>query len=241
MARGDPADFRNTPASCDPNLPAAQCLEWHIKPHLVKAEFYEGDASKGFGPGYSALCPAHTDAHSSFTVNVGLKGLWYMCHKGCDQLAIRVMLIGRGAPPGCLLVAKERAAHLVDRLADVLTCAEIEDGHKVLLALAYVRGMAELPRGNTLEMLASDTGTVSRPSAYRYKRVGFQPTSGSYTPSQDQRKDQRSDRRVDRPQKSHGETSSQGETSQIPQTAGKSLTVRPDEPAQNDKNRRPAA
>ena len=181
MAR-EPADFRGTPAACDPNIPAAQCLEWHIRPHLVKAEVYKGDADKGFGYGYRALCPAHDDSHSSFTANVGLHTIWYQCHAvpPCDQLAIRFVLIGRGVPPSCLPVSKERSAHLVERLAEVLTCSEIEDGHKVLLALAYARGMNGLPRGKALEGLAEDTGTVSRASAFRHRGTGFQPTSGSY-------------------------------------------------------------
>lgn len=236
MARGDPADFRNTPAACDPNLPAAQCLEWHIRPHLVKAEVYKGDPAKGFGYGYSASCPLHDDGHASFTINVGLKRIWYQCHAGCDELAVRIVLIGRGVSPGCLAVSRERSAHVVDLLGEVLTSSEIEDRHKVLLALAYVRGMAGLPRGRELEGLAADTHTVSRASAFRYRRVGFQPTSGSYRPSQDQFKDQSSDRRVGSAKKSHGEIPSHGETSQTTQAEPKSLTVRPDK-----SNRRPAA
>lgn len=223
MSRGDYADFRSTPAACDPNLPAAQCLEWHIKPYLDRPEVYMGDPEKGFGPGYSARCPAHDDGHPSFTVNVGLRALWYQCHAGCDQLATRIALIGKGAPPRCLVVPKERSAHLVDLLDEVLTSPDIEDGHKVLLVLAYVRGMAGLPRGNALEGLAGDTNTVSRASAFRYRKLGFQPTSGSYSRNQEQIKDRRSHRRVDQPEKSHGEISSNGETS-------KSLTVRPDLP-----------
>jgi hypothetical protein len=233
VARGDPADFRGTPASCDPNIPAAQCLEWHIRPHLVKAEVYKGDPDKGFGYGYSARCPAHDDAHSSFTANVGLHAIWYQCHAvpPCDQLAIRFVLIGRGVPPPCLSVSKERSAHLVDRLAGLLTSGAVEDGHKVLLALAYVRGMAGLPRGNALEALAADTSTVSRPSACRYRREGFQPTSGSYSPNPDQVKQQRSGPQSARPETSHGEMSSQGERSEQPSEAAKRLMVRPRKPA----------
>lgn len=235
MAISSP-DFRGTPASCDPNLPAAQCLEWHIRPHLVKAEVYNGDASKGFGYGYSARCPAHDDGKSSFTINVGLKTLWYQCHAepACDHLAIRLVLIGRGMSPGCLPVPKERAAHLVERLTDVLTCGDIEDSHKVLLALAYVKGMSELPRGGALEELAGETRTVSRATAFRKRRLGFHPTSGSYSQEQEQTKNQRSAGRVARPEKSHGETLSHGETSKTPDEASKSLTVRPE-------GRRPAA
>lgn len=231
MARGDLAEFRNTPATCDPNLPAAQCLEWHIRPHLVKAEVYQGDADKGFGYGYSARCPVHDDGHASFTINVGLHSLWYQCHAGCDQLAIRVVLIGRGMSPRCLPVPKDRAAHLVERLTSVLTSSQIEDGHKVLLALAYVRGMADLPRGNALEGLAADTNTISRPSAYRYRRVGFQPTSGSYTSDQEQLKNQRSRRRVASAQTSHGEMSSHDETPEGASEPAKGLMVRPSKPA----------
>lgn len=234
MVNGEAAAFRSTPAACDPNLPAAQCLEWHVKPHLVKAQTYKGDPAKGFGDGYSALCPAHNDVKSSFTINVGLHNLWYQCHTGCDQLAIRIALIGRGLSPRCLLVSKERSAHVVDRLGDLLTSSELEDGHKVLLALAYVRGMQELPRGKALEALAEDTSTVSRPSAYRYRKVGLQPTSGSYNPDQAQLNNQRSRRRVAEAETSHGEMSSHGETSESPSEAAKSLTVRPH-------NRRPAA
>jgi hypothetical protein len=229
----EPADFRGTPAACDPNIPAAQCLEWHIRPHLVKAEVYKGDAAKGFGYGYSAQCPVHADAHSSFTINIGLKTLWYQCHAvpSCDQLAIRAVLIGRGAPRACLPVPKERAAHLIDRLDDLLTSGEIENGHKVLLALAYVRGMNDLPRGASLEGLAGDASTVSRPSAFRYRRGGFQPTSGSYSPKHEQVKEPSSAGRVAPPEKSHGETLSHGETSRTLESASKSLTVRLDNPA----------
>jgi len=231
VTRGGLDAFRSTPASCDPNIPAGQCLEWHIKPHLVMPKVYNGDPAKGFGPGYSARCPAHDDGSPSFTINVGLHSLWYQCHAGCDQLAIRVVLAARGVPRRCLPVSKERSAHLVDRLANVLTSGEIEDRHKVLLALAYVRGMADLPRGNALEALAEDTSTVSRASAFRYRRLGFQPTSGSYSSDDNQVKDQRSDRGSGRPGRSHRETSSHGEMSQTTQTACRGLTVRPDEPA----------
>lgn len=227
-----PAEFRNTPAACDPNLPAAQCLEWHIRPHLVKAEVYKGDPDKGFGYGYSARCPAHDDGKPSFTINVGLRTIWYQCHAApaCDQLAIRMVLIGRGVSPRCLPVPKERAGHLVDRVTEVLTSSEIEDGHKVLLVLAYVRGMADLPRGNALEMLASDTNSVSRPSAYRYRKLGFHPTSGSYHPDQASRENQRSPRRVAADARSYGEMSSHGETSDSPENSSRGLTVRPDLP-----------
>lgn len=231
MTRGGLDAFRNTPASCDPNLPAAQCLEWHIKPHLVMPKIYDGDPAKGFGPGYSARCPAHNDGSPSFTINVGLHSLWYQCHARCDQLAVRIVLISRGVSPRCLPISKERAAHLVDLLDEVLTSDEIEDGHKVLLALAYARGMAGLPRGNPLEELAADTSTVSRASAYRYRKLGFQPTSGSYSPDRSQVKDQRSGHHSGRSERSHGEMSSQGETSESRDEATKSLTVRPRKPA----------
>lgn len=223
MAYDQTVTFRNTPAACDPNLPAAQCLEWHIRPHLVKAQIYKGDPAKGFGDGYRARCPAHDDGDPSFTINVGLRCLWYQCYAGCDQLAVRAALISDGVPPRCLLVPKERSAQLADQLADVLTSGGMEDGHKVLLALAYIRGMGELPKGNALEALAAEAG-VSRPSAYRYRKAGLQPTSRTYIPSQDQIKDPSSDRRVGQPEKSHGETSVSRRD--LSEPSG-SLTVRP--------------
>jgi hypothetical protein len=228
QVRDDPPDFSKTLAACDRNLPAGACLDWHIRPHLAKTEVYRGDPAKGFGTGYSAQCPAHDDGHASFTVSIGLRCIWYQCHAGCDQLAVRTALIRRGVPAACLPVPRERKSELVDELARVLTTGDMEDGHKVLLALALVRGMGELPRGGKLEDLAAETGTVSRPSAYRYRRAGGQdPTSGRYPSKQEPAQNPRSARRVAPAEKSHGETLSHRETSETTAAAPKSLTVRP--------------
>jgi len=204
------------------NAPQRQCLEWHVKPHLDDPEFYKGDLAKGFDDGYSARCPAHDDRHRSFTVNPGKHRIWYQCHAGCDQLAVRAELIAKGVPDECLPISKQRQEDLIEQLNRLLTTAGMEDGHKVLLALAHVRGMSELPRGKKLEALAADASTISNASAYRYKRAGARgqdPTSGSYPTSQAESKNQRSPRCFPASENSHGASSSHGDSS-------KTLTVR---------------
>jgi hypothetical protein len=206
--------------ACD--APLRQCLEWHIKPCLDGPEFYKGDPTKGFDDGYSARCPAHDDGHRSFTVNVGKHRIWYQCHAGCDQLAVRAELIAKGVPDQCLPISKQRQEDLIAQLNRLLTTAGMEDGHKVLLALAHVRGMSELPRGKKLEALAADTGTISNASAYRHRRAGTRgqdPTSGRYSSRQAEIKNQRSPRRFPVTENSHDASSSHGDSS-------KTLTVR---------------
>ena len=50
--------------ACD--VPARQCLEWHILPKLKKARPSAGD--DGELKGYRALCPAHNDHRHSFSI-----------------------------------------------------------------------------------------------------------------------------------------------------------------------------
>lgn len=200
--------------ACD--APLRQCLEWHIKPHLDNPEFYKGDLTKGFDDGYSARCPAHDDRHRSFTVNVGKHRIWYQCHAGCDQLAVRAELIAKGVPDRCLPITQQRKADLVDQLTALLTNPDLDHGHKVLLALAHIRGMGSLPRGAGLEGLARETG-VSRSRAFDYRRLeGGDPTSGRYGAKDKPVKHHRSDRSVAPGEKSDGRTLSDGRTPKSP-------------------------
>lgn len=214
-ARDDLPGFSKTPAACDRNLPAGECLEWHIRPHLAKAEIYRGDAAKGFGDGYSARCPAHDDGHASFTISVGLRCIWYQCHGNCDQLAVRAALIRQGVPAECLPVSRERKAELVDQLVGVLASPDIDHGHARMLALALARGMPGLPKGRELEALAAEAG-VSRSRAFDYRRETLQATSRSYTPKKPEPEHSSSPRRVAPPKKSDSRTESDGRTQKSP-------------------------
>ena len=217
-------------ASCDRNIPAAECLFDHIRPHLTRAQAVEPD-SADFTDGYDAICPAHDDGRRSLRVSVGHFRVYFKCYAGCDELAIRAKLIKDGVPEHCLPITQQRRADLVDQLGIVMTNPDLEQGHKVLLAAAHLRGMPTLPRGNELEQLAGEVG-VSRPSAFRYNRAeaGLQPTSRSYDRESKPVKPRRSPPQIVPPQRSHGETKSHGETPP-------GLTVRPG----RNSNRRPAA
>ena len=218
-------------ASCDRNIPAAECLYDHIRPHLTQAQAVEPD-SADFTHGYDAICPAHNDGRRSLRVAVGYSRVYLKCYAGCDELAIRAKLIGDGVPQHCLPITQQRKGDLLDQLDSVTRDPDMEAGHKVLLVAAMLRGRSTLPRGNELVQLAADV-SVSRPSAFRYKRAeaGLQSTSRSYDPQNKPVKPRRSPRQIVPQQRSHGETKSHGDTSE-------SLTVRP---PRNKRSRRPAA
>ena len=217
-------------ASCDRNIPAAECLYDHIKPHLANVKSVESD-STDFSHCHDALCPAHDDDRRSLRVAVGNARIYIKCYAGCDELAIRAALIRGGVPGYCLPITQRRKEELLDQLTDVTQNSDIEHGHKVLLVAAMLRGKTSLPRGVELETLAGEVG-VSRASAFRYKRgEGAPPTSRSYDPDKKLVKPRRSPQQIVPQQRSHGETKSHGETPP-------SLTVRP---PRNRRNRRPAA
>ena len=94
---------------CD--LPPHQCLEWHIKPHLVNPKRAED------GKGYRALCPAHDDRKHSFGISLAdssRQRLTWHCFAGCSRTRIRAVLIANGVRDGCLpLVTREREDLLV--------------------------------------------------------------------------------------------------------------------------------
>ena len=217
-------------ASCDRNIPAAECLFDHISPHLTDTKPVEPD-SADFTHGYDAICPAHDDGRRSLRVAVGYSRVYLKCFANCDELAIRAGLIKDGVPERCLPITHQRKADLLDQLNSVVADPDMEHGHKVLLMAALMRGMPGLPRGNELVSLAAEVG-VSRPSAFRYKRAGaLQPTSRSYDPEKKLVKPRRSPQQIVPQPRSHGETKSHGDTSS-------GLTVRPE---RNKRSRRPAA
>ncbi|HKM57015.1 MAG TPA: hypothetical protein VJY33_26650 [Isosphaeraceae bacterium] len=218
-------------ASCDRNIPAAECLFDHIRPHLTQAHAVEPD-SADFAHGYDAICPAHDDGRRSLRVAIGYSRVYLKCFANCDELAIRAGLIQNGVPEHCLPITQQRKAELADRLTGVTRDPDMEYGHKVLLIAAMLQGRRDLPRGNELVQLAAEVG-VSRPSAFRYKRAegGLQPTSRSYDPKTKPVKPRRSPQQIVPQQRSHGETKSHGDTSE-------GLTVRP---PRNKRSRRPAA
>ena len=78
-------------ASCDRNIPAAECLYDHIRPHLTQAQAVEPD-SADFTHGYDAICPAHDDGRRSLRVAVGYSRVYLKCFAECDELAIRAVL-----------------------------------------------------------------------------------------------------------------------------------------------------
>ena len=200
-------------ASCDRNVPAAECLYDHVLRHLKDAKRAEADPdSTDFFGGYDATCPAHDDHRRSLRISVGRNRLYLKCYTGCDELAIRDGLIRDGVDPRCLPITQKRKADLVDQLTALLTDPDLDHGHKVLLALACIRGRADLPRGAELEELARATG-ISRSRAFDYRRAqGLNPTSGSYGSGEASVKHHRSSRSVAPLEKSDGRILSDGRT-----------------------------
>jgi hypothetical protein len=228
VPRGEVDTFRSTSAACDRNIPAAECLYDHIRPHLTGAKRIEPD-SADFSVAFDAICPAHDDDHGSMRVSVGRTRITLKCYAGCDELAIRDGLIRFGVTPRCLPLTQQRKADLVEQLLGVVTDPDLEHGHKVLLVAAFLRGMGGLPRGGELADLAASVG-LSRSRAFDYKReTGQTRTSGRYGADGAPVKQRRSSRSVAPLEKSDGRTKSDSRTEKSPMVG------------LNDKNRRPAA
>ena len=94
-------------ASCDRNIPAAECLFQHIRPHLAKAVRVVPD-SPDFSLACDCICPVHGDDHRSLRISVGRNCLYLKCFAGCDELAVRRALIKMGVPAGCLPITSQR-------------------------------------------------------------------------------------------------------------------------------------
>ena len=162
---------------CD--LPPHQCLEWHIKPHLVNPKRAED------GKGYRALCPAHDDRKHSFGISLAdssRQRLTWHCFAGCSRTRIRAVLIANGVRDGCLpLVTKEREDLLVT-LRRILGADTADHAGVRLRALAALEGYDGLPRGLELERIAG-LGHVNRVTAYRARKAAPPPADnpGSYT------------------------------------------------------------
>jgi len=165
--------------ACD--LPARQCLEWHVKPHLASPK------PAGNGKGFRALCPVHDDSEHSFGISLAdssRQRLTWNCFAGCTRTRIRAVLISNGVPGDCLpLVTKERE-DLLTTLRSILTADTADHAGVRLRALAALEGYDDLPRGLELERIAG-IGHVNRVTAYRARKTPLPPTNnpGSYTPA----------------------------------------------------------
>lgn len=231
-------------ASCDRNIPAAECLFDHVLPYLTDAKRAEAapDAADFFG-GYDAMCPAHSDQRRSMRVSIGRARLYLKCYAGCDELAIRDKLIGNGVLDRCLPVTKQRQASLVEQLLGVVTDPDLDHGHKLLLVTAFIRGRSDLPRGAELEELAASVG-LSRSRAFDYRRLGYNPTSGSYGPDESSVKPRRSTRKTEPAEKSDDRIQSDGCTEKSPMIGLNDNKVVPhprESQSGTESNRRPAA
>ena len=202
-------------ASCDRNIPAAECLFDHIAPHLAKANRTEPE-SADFSIAYDCICPAHGSSGRKLRISVGRNCLYLKCYAGCDEMAVRAALIRAGVHAECLPITSQRKANLVDQLTSVAEDPDLDHGHKLLLIAAHLRGMRDLPRGSALEDLAASVG-LSRSRAFDYRREGgYTRTSGSYGSEVAPVKSRRSARKVAPAKKSDGRTLSDGRTSESP-------------------------
>lgn len=139
-----------------------QCLEWHIKPHLLSPR----TASDGF----RALCPAHDDREHSLGLSIGTKQrLIWQCFAGCTRARVRAELIAAGIDSGCLPFVGKEKADMLDLLRAVLTTDTADHAGVRLRALAVLEGYEDLPRGAALEGLAGQVH-VNRVAAYREKK-----------------------------------------------------------------------
>lgn len=147
--------------ACD--VPARECLEWHIKPRL------KGARPKTDENGYRALCPVHDDHEPSFGVSIGDNGkVLYGCFKGCDRLAVRRALIDDyEIAPECLPIPHKDTREVLDEIRDILTMPTKEDTYVRLLALARVDGHRKLPRGGVLVKMGSLIG-IGRSQSFEY-------------------------------------------------------------------------
>ena len=163
---------------CD--LPALQCLEWHIKPHLASPK------PGSDGKGYQALCPCHDDREHSFGISLAdspKQRLMWNCFAGCTRTRIRAVLISRGVPGGCLpLVTRERE-DMLETLRSILTAATSDHAGVRLRALAALEGYLDLPRGGELERIAA-LSSMDRVTAYRARKKPLPSphNPGSYSP-----------------------------------------------------------
>src|ERR1019366_10605505 len=116
-------------ASCDPDLPARQCLTWH-----VHAAIPESKISRD-GRSCRCRCPNHEDTTPSLVISLGdLAPITWHCHVcGKDaRLAIRADLhLLYGVPLACLPVSRKEKAEL-DELVLAVFGAELTPCTKLL-------------------------------------------------------------------------------------------------------------
>lgn len=149
--------------ACD--LPARQCLEWHIRPKLRKPRL------SADGNGYRALCPAHTDRHHSFSIGVSDDGarVLFQCFVCKNRRRERLALIGCGVPERCLPAPAKEARELLDFITALLAAPTDNHAEIRLRAMAAAEGYEDLPRGKELERIADRT-SVSVRAAYSYRK-----------------------------------------------------------------------
>lgn len=175
--------------ACD--APPRQCLEWHIKPKLLKARASED------GNGYRALCPAHKDRNHSFSISVSDDGkrLLYRCFACENRRRERLALIHEyGISPGCLPTPAREKEELIDCI-EKLAAADTDNHAEVRLRImAALEGYSDLPRGRELERIAG-WSSVSRATAFGVRKRGAPvktDKTSSYSPQEEPVKPRRS-------------------------------------------------
>jgi hypothetical protein len=164
---------------CD--LPARQCLEWHIKPRLRKPRASED------GNGYRALCPAHDDHKHSFSISVSEDGkrLRYQCFACNNRSRERLALIRElGIDARCLPLPAREKEDLLDWIERLATAPTDNHAEIRLWIVAALEGYRELPQGGELDRVAARS-SVSRGWAYKMRKRGAPAKTdnpSSYTP-----------------------------------------------------------
>jgi hypothetical protein len=161
--------------ACD--LLARECLETHIRFHLLpSAGKVRQDEETGLW-WFPAICPAHGDHKPSLSVSMGkYKRITWKCHAGCDEREVRDALIERGVFPECLPRSASEMRDLEEQLRDLLT-SDLSHADVRLRALALLDSpRGKLPKGAGLSELATKVH-VSRSGAFGARGRGLPKTT----------------------------------------------------------------
>lgn len=160
-----PQDDRRVPqAACDRELPATQCLAWHVQGRA------KGSKLSGNGRSVHLRCPNHDDHKESLTVSVGdiVPLIWACGVCGIDaRLEIRYALIDAyKLNPKCLpMTRKERAEQ--EEMVFAVFASDYQQSTKLVCLRAIHEGKrGPLPQAPALVELGTRSG-VSRRSAFR--------------------------------------------------------------------------
>lgn len=151
-------------AACDRNIPAAECLAWHLAGRIPDAKMNPA------GTSLRCRCPNHDDGKPSLVISVGDGApITWFCH-ACGKeagLEVRAALISvYRIEPKCLPMSRQQRAELEEMVFAVFG-ADYTPCTKLVCIRALHEGIrGTLPQAPALVELGERAG-VSRAQAFR--------------------------------------------------------------------------